>query len=344
MEISGLDNLSRAGSNTNLDPLRKLGVDVRVGDIRNSEDLEQFDRIDWIIDAAANPTVTAGIDGRSSSFDVLDHNLIGTMRVLECCRTRCIPLTLLSTSRVYSVEALAAIPVEPHGNAFRLAFPPAPTDQPQQSAQTLLQTPTGLSSAGISESFSTTPPLSLYGNTKLCSELIALEYSAAFDFPVWINRCSVMGGAGQFGRADQGIFSYWLHSWVERRPLRYLGFGGKGFQVRDCFHPRDLVSVMLQQFEWGSKGGKSPILNFGGGPKDAMSLAQLSDWCRKQAGDHDVFEDGSDRPFDAPWIALDASRARAEWDWQPNLTLDTILKEILDHARQHPHWLRMCTG
>jgi CDP-paratose 2-epimerase len=58
-----------------------------------------------------------------------------------------------------------------------------------------------------------------------------------------MNRCGVLAGAYQFGKADQGIFSYWIHSWARRRPLTYIGFDGMGHQVRDCLHPRDLVPL-----------------------------------------------------------------------------------------------------
>jgi CDP-paratose 2-epimerase len=84
--------------------------------------------------------------------------------------------------------------------------------------------------------FSATPPLSLYGSTKLASELLALEYGDTFSLPVWINRCGVMAGAGQFGRADQGIFSFWIQSYLHKRPLKYIGFDGSGSQVRDALH------------------------------------------------------------------------------------------------------------
>ncbi len=52
----------------------------------------------------------------------------------------------------------------------------------------------------------------MYGSTKLASEIVALEYGEAFGFPVWINRCGVLAGAGQFGTPDQGIFSYWINA------------------------------------------------------------------------------------------------------------------------------------
>ncbi len=148
------------------------------------------------------------------------------------CRKHHAAFVLLSTSRVYSIPPLASLTVECTGTAYR----PVPA-----------KWPSGLSPNGIAEEFSTASPVSLYGSTKLASEQLALEYGHAFDFPVWVNRCGVMAGAGQFGRPDQGIFAFWLHSWRERRPLKYIGFDGQGSQVRDCLHPRDLVPLIARQ-------------------------------------------------------------------------------------------------
>ena len=86
--------------------------------------------------------------------------------------------------------------------------------------------------------FSTAAPVSLYGATKLASEIMALEYGGAFDFPVWITRCGVLAGAGQFGTPAQGIFAFWVNAHLRRRPLRYIGFNGTGYQARDAFHPQ----------------------------------------------------------------------------------------------------------
>jgi len=57
---------------------------------------------------------------------------------------------------------------------------------------------------------STQAPISLYGSTKLACEVLALECGEAFGFPVWVNRCGVLAGAGQFGTPDQGIFAFWV--------------------------------------------------------------------------------------------------------------------------------------
>src|SRR5206468_6206371 len=78
--------------------------------------------------------------------------------------------------------------------------------------------PIGASPAGLTEEFSTAGPVSLYGATKIASEAIAVEYGDAFGLPVVINRCGVMAGPGQFGTADQGIFSYWIRAWAAGEP------------------------------------------------------------------------------------------------------------------------------
>ncbi len=170
---------------------------------------------------------------------------------------------------------------------------------------------------------------------------MALEYGETFGFPVFINRCGVLAGAGQFGRADQGIFAYWINAWLRKRPLKYLGFGGLGHQVRDCLHPRDLVPVLEKQFKAPKLPVADRLANFSGGAASAMSLRQLSDWCAARFGPHTVAQDGTPRPFDIPWIVLDHARASALWDWQPATPTTAILEEIAVHAEQHPGWLEL---
>lgn len=325
LELYGLDNFSRPGSELNRGALQQLGVKLFHGDIRAASDFEALPAVDFVIDAAANPSVLAGIDGRTSSRQLVEHNLLGTVNLLEYCKRHGAGFILLSTSRVYSIEALAGLPVVPHGSAFRL-----------KTGQAL---PAGVSEEGITEAFSCAAPISLYGATKLASETLALEYGATFDLPVWINRCGVLAGAGQFGKADQGIFAFWINSWLRRAPLAYLGFGGSGFQIRDCLHPRDLVPLLRKQAAAPTCAQRT--VNLGGGRAGAMSLAELSDWCAERFGPHAVAADGSERRFDIPWLIMDAGLARRLWDWQPQTALDDILDEIARHAGEHPDWLAL---
>jgi CDP-paratose 2-epimerase len=322
----GVDSLTRRGSEINRCMLEKTGVKVFHGDIRVASDFDVLPKVDMVIDAAANPSVLAGLDGKSSSRQLIEHNLLGTVNALEYCKNNRAGLILLSTSRVYSIKPLAELPI----NVVNAAYQPTPSKS----------WPTGFSAAGVSEEFSTAPPVSLYGATKIAAEALALEYGDVFDVPVWINRCGVLGGAGQFGHAEQGIFSFWIHSWVQKRALRYIGFGGNGYQVRDLLHPRDILPVLEKQMGCTDKS-RSRIVNLSGGIENCISLAQLSEWCRDRFGARDVGSEFQERPFDIPWLVLDSSRAQSLWKWKPARTLQSILDEIAVFAVENPAWLDM---
>ncbi len=324
--VYGMDNLIRPGSEENRIHLQKLGIKLSHGDIRVASDFETLPEIDWVIDAAANPSVLAGVDGYTSSRQLIEHNLLGTVNILEYCKKHNAGFIMLSTSRVYSITPLAKLIVEPIAQAFRL------------NEEQML--PPGLSSVGISETFSTAAPISLYGSTKLSSEILALEYGETFNFPVWINRCGVLAGAGQFGKADQGIFAYWINAYLRRRPLKYIGFGGSGFQVRDCLHPRDLLPLLRKQTA-ATSGHKIRLVNIGGGNSNALSLSQLSAWCANRFGSHSIASEAAMRRFDIPWLIMDCSLADQVWNWRPQTSLDQILDEIACHAQQHPEWLEI---
>jgi len=324
-EIHGLDNFIRPGSERNRLELKQLGIKVHHADLRAASDFETLPPVDAVIDAAANPSVLAGVDGSISSRQLVEHNLAGTLNLLEYCKAHRSSFLLLSTSRVYSIPPLASLPVTVRDDAFVL-----------ESTRAL---PAGLSAQGLDESFSTRAPVSLYGSTKLASEALALEYGEAFGFPVWINRCGVLAGAGQFGRPDQGIFAYWLHSWKGRRPLRYIGFDGRGYQVRDCLHPDDLARLVILQLR--CRETRERLIHVSGGQSQTMSLRQLSAWCAKRWGRHVVASDLTPRPFDLPWIVLDSRKACDVWNWKPEKSLSSILEEIANHAEKDTGWLEL---
>jgi CDP-paratose 2-epimerase len=323
-EVVGLDNFSRKGSELNIPELGKLAILIIRGDVRSQSDIDALPKVDWVIDCAANPSVLAGIDGQSSSRQLMEHNLLGTINLLEYCKRHKSGLILLSTSRVYSALELANLPVESSKDRFDL----------EQSSIA------GLSDLGISESFPTSAPTSLYGSSKLASEQLILEYSYNFDFPVWINRCGVLAGAGQFGKADQGIFSYWIHSFKEKNPLKYIGFNGSGHQVRDALHPKDLVPLLSRQLlepNWDAP----KIINVGGGIENSMSLKQLSAWCEKRFGPNKIISSCESRPMDAPWIIMNSSTAQNAWNWSVKTKIEHILEEVACHAEKYPNWLKV---
>lgn len=324
IRVTGIDNLMRPGAETNRVRLGRLGVQFLHGDLRMASDVADLPPADWVIDAAANPSVLAGLYGAGSSRRLYEHNLAALVNVLEFCKEHSAGLLLLSSSRVYSIAALSEIPLQVRGQAFSL-----------DSSGPL---PCGLTSCGIGPNFSTAHPVSLYGAAKLASEVMALEYGSAFGFPVWITRCGVLAGAGQFGTPDQGIFAYWINAHFRRRPLRYIGFNGKGYQARDAFHPRDLAALLIAQMGTNRADGQR-IYTAGGGLLNTMSLAQLTTWCDERFGLHLPATDSQHRPYDIPWIVMDSRDAARDFDWRAETSLPAIVEEIAVHAQNHPDWL-----
>jgi CDP-paratose 2-epimerase len=170
---------------------------------------------------------------------------------------------------------------------------------------------------------------------------LILEYGECFDFPVWVNRCGVLAGAGQFGKADQGIFSFWIHSFREKKPLKYIGFDGTGHQVRDALHPKDLVPLLSRQMlepDWEAP----KIMNIGGGFANSLSLKELSNWCEDRFGQNEVLASQDKRPMDAPWIVMDSTTAQNAWNWSVKTKIEQILEEIANHAEKNPEWSKLC--
>jgi len=295
-------------------------------DLRAASDLADLPPCDWVVDAAANPSVLAGLSDPGSSRRLFEHNVTASGNLLEFCAKHRAGLLLLSSSRVYSVSALATIPLRVQDHAFNLDL--------------TRPLPLGLSAHGIGAEFSTAQPVSLYGATKLASEIMALEYGSAFNFPVWITRCGVLAGARQFGTPDQGVFAFWINAHLRRRPLRYIGFDGKGHQARDAFHPRDLAALLVAQMNTPRRGGQR-VYTAGGGPTNAISLAQLTAWCDERFGRHIPDKEMKSRPYDVPWIAMDNRDAGTDFGWHTEVALPSILDEIATHAEAHANWLEL---
>jgi CDP-paratose 2-epimerase len=318
--VIGLDNLSRKGSEMNAKKqIENPNIDFHTCDISHREPLENILKdksFEWIIDCAAEPSVLAGFGDGSRSL--INNNLISTINLLEICKERKCGFILMSTSRVYSIKDLSEIPSIESEKRFEVGR-------------------SGL----VKEDFSTKPPVSLYGSTKLTSELLAIEYSHMFDFPVWINRCGVIAGPGQFGKIDQGVFSFWIYSWLKRNPVKYIGFGGTGKQVRDVIHPFDICEVMNKQIH-DRTIEESPIYNLGGGAKNSMSLKELSDWCVDNIDKDDSLVTSSDevRPFDIPVFIMNTKKSQERWDFKVSINLNKTLREIRDYVLANPEFLQ----
>jgi CDP-paratose 2-epimerase len=311
-EVVAFDNLRRRGSETNLVDLGAAGIDVVHGDIRLPADLDDLGgTFDVVFDAAAEPSVHAGTNG--SPRYVIDTNLGGTVNLLEFARRRARTFVLLSTSRVYAIEALRGIDTIEGDTRYEVT--------PAQ------QLP-GVGPQGITEEFPTEGARSYYGASKLASEMLAQEYAAASGLEVIINRCGVLAGAGQFGKVDQGVIALWVAAHIYGRPLKYIGFGGTGKQVRDLMHPDDLLALVLRQLEMaGDISGQ--VFNVGGGLPISVSLLELTDLCRERTGNEvPIAAVPETASVDVPVYLTDTSRVSEVTGWSPSRDASAIIDDI----------------
>jgi CDP-paratose 2-epimerase len=214
-----LDKLKRRGSELDLEQLRRSGVEFARGDVRVSDDVAAIGPVDLLIEASAEPSVHAGYDENPSYL--IHSNLVGALNCLEQARRHGWTFVFLSSSRVYPIALLRALPLERTATRFVLR---SESDLP------------GVTPPGISEQFPLSGNRSLYGATKLAAELLIEEYKTIYGVRELINRCGVISGPWQMGKVDQGFIVLWMARHLLDGPLAYTGFGGEGSQVRDILH------------------------------------------------------------------------------------------------------------
>ncbi len=321
--IISFDNLHRRGSELNVPRLRENGIQFVHGDVRIREDIEGVGAFDLLIECSAEPSVLAGYEA-SPSYQV-QTNLVGTLHLMEVCRKQEAEILFLSTSRVYPMQMINGLTYIEEKTRLDL--------DPNQDLP-------GISQFGFSEDVPLTGVRSFYGATKLCSEFIIQEYMAAYGIRGVILRCGVLTGPWQMGKVDQGFVVLWLarHLWPGR--LAYIGYGGKGKQVRDILHVNDLyalVCVLLDQMEEIS----GTVFNVGGGRDRTVSLCELTEICQEITGNKIPVEAIAEtRKADIPYYVSDCRRVQQRTGWKPRWEVADMVDDIYAWLRDHEVLLR----
>ena len=320
--VTALDNLRRRGSELALERLRRGGVAFLHGDVRVPDDIEAAGPVDMLVECSAEPSVHAG-DGAAPGY-VVQSNLIGLINCLDHLRRHGGDLLFLSTSRVYPIAPLRALPLAPRGD--RLALVAGASGE-------------GWSDAGISEAFPLRGSRSLYGATKLAAELMIEEYAALYGLRATIDRCGVVAGPWQMGRVDQGFVAMWMARHVYGGPLRYSGFDGLGLQVRDVLHVDDLADLVCEQVgAMAAFAGRTQ--NVGGGAGRAISPRELTALCGEVSGNRiAIGRDPATRAADIPYFVSDCRALEQRGAWRPRRALADIVGDIHRWLVEERRWL-----
>jgi CDP-paratose 2-epimerase len=318
--VISLDNLKRRGSEININRLKQAGVIFVYGDVRNKDDIFQAIKFcpqkpNVFIECSAEPSVLAGL--KESPAYIINTNLMGTINCIEAARQTGADFVFISTSRVYPIKPLTKISFD---------------ELPHRFSISKNQNIVGVNEKGISESFTLEGTRSLYGATKLASEIIIQEYVETYDIMGIINRCGVIAGPWQMGKDDQGIISFWVAKHFFGGKLSYIGFGGKGKQVRDVLHIDDLYSLLKIQLS-NIKKYNGKVYNVGGGMENSVSLKELTQICQNVTNNKiNISEDEKERELDIPFYVTDYSKIMNESGWKPK-------KSVLNTVTDVYNWL-----
>ncbi len=318
IQIVVMDNLKRRGSELNISRLKDYEIEFVHGDIRNKEDFNDIGVIDILIEAAAEPSVLAGIN--STPDYVLNSNLIGTINCLNFALKNKAKFIFLSTSRVYPIK-----------NLNKINFEEAET----RLLITENQSFDGISTKGISEDFPLNGARSFYGTSKLASELLIQEYVEFYDLKAVINRCGVLTGPWQMGKIDQGVIVLWLAKHYWKNDLSYIGFGGEGKQVRDILHINDLFDLIILQIQ-DIDTFSGEIFNIGGSNEISVSLQELTTYCEKITGNKiQIRKVIENRSADIPIYITDNTKITSLSGWKPKIGTEEILGDVFKWLREN---------
>ena len=290
--INSLDNLSRRGSILNLNRLNKEKIKNFKINIDNNKALQNLPRYDLIIDCCAE----AAVEASKKEIDrVFFTNLFGTFNILKKCAKDKSNIIFLSSSRIYSISELKKI----KKNNFL-----------------------------VDENFNTSEPKSIYGYCKYSSEQLIREFSFIHKVKFVINRLGVISGPWQFGKQDQGFVSLWILKHINKKKLSYIGFGGKGSQIRHVVHISDVCKLIMLQIK-KIKDIYNLTVNVGGGKKNAISLKDLTKLCQKITSNKiKIFSKKKTSEYDIPYYVTDNSKVKKIYKWSPAKSFLHIIQDM----------------
>ena len=301
--VFSLDNLSRKGSKYNLNLLKKKNIKNFNFNIKNYNKIKKLPKYDLIIDCCAEAAIEVS---KKKIDEVIDTNLIGTINILKKAKEDKSKIIFISSSRVY--------PIIPLNNIIK-----------NRNIKNKIYI-----SKKIDEKNNILGPKSIYGLTKLSSEMFIEEFSYAFGIRYLINRCGVISGPLQFGKQDQGFISLWIWKHLNKQKLKYIGYGGHGNQVRDVLHIKDLCNLILIQIKKINKI-YNKLYTVGGSSISYTSLKNLTNICQKVTKNKIKFSKQKKTSiYDIPYYITNNSLVSKTYKWKPkkniyNVVMDTYI-------------------
>lgn len=276
-------------------------------DIRDRTKVLEFFKItsyNAIIHTAAQPSHDLAA---SRPFDDFDVNAVGTLNLLEANRqfNKDAPFVHMSTNKVYG---------------------DAPNEIKLKELDTRWDYDEEKYSHGIKENFRIDQSKhSLFGASKVASDIMVQEYGRYFDMPTCCLRGGCLTGPNHSGVELHGFLSYLIRCNMENRLYKIFGYKGK--QVRDNIHSFDVASFM---HEFILAPRKAEVYNIGGGRDNSISILEAFDLIKSISGKSMEYEYiDQHRQGDHICYISDLAKMKAHYpSWTITKDLPTTFEEI----------------
>jgi CDP-paratose 2-epimerase len=280
--------------NHELDIRDRAGVLALIGELRPEA----------IVHTAAQPShdLAAKIP-----FDDFDTNAVGTLNLLEATR-RSAPEAVfvhLSTNKVYG---------------------DAPNELPLTERETRWDYARPEDWRGIREDMRIDQSKhSLFGASKLASDVMVQEYARYFDLAACCLRGGCLTGPNHSGVELHGFLSYLLKCNLSDTLYRVYGYKGK--QVRDNIHALDVARFIEMYIDRPRPG---EVYNMGGGRDNSCSILEAFELAEGVTGRKSIWEyEDKNREGDHICYISDLSKARAHYpEWSITKSLTDIFEEL----------------
>lgn len=175
-------------------------------------------------------------------------------------------------------------------------------------------------------------PTNVYGETKLAGEVSLSEEVRAGNYLVF--RFFNVGGAEKKGRLGQSKESRAImqrlfaaaHGEVDAVTISGTDYDTPdGTVVRDFIHVEDIADAFIKGIDYLRKGGKSEILNLGGGK--TSTIRNVIDEVQKVTGNSIPLSYGPRVPGDISYSLADIGKAKKIVGWKPRHTMSDIVRD-----------------
>ena len=308
-DVTIIDNLSRNGTEKNLEWLKTNYPTIKFvkADMRYDQKIldREVENKDAVLHFAGQTAVTTSFVNPREDFEI---NALGTFNILEAIRNSKSKPALLysSTNKVYG----GMEDIKTHEVNGRYEYVDFPNGIPENRLLDFH---------------------SPYGCSKGCADQYVRDYARMYGLKTVVFRQSCIYGYRQFGVEDQGWVAWFTIATLFNKALTIYG---DGKQVRDVLFIEDLCKaydLALQNIN--KTAGK--VYNIGGGKLNRMSLLELIKFLEKQFNKKIITKFDQWRPGDQPVFVCDISKAKTEFGWEPEVSVENGIQKLSEWVKQN---------